>query len=105
MSPDLLTWLAVAVGAVGCYALKIGGMAIGESALEKAWVRQSADLVPVALLAALVGVQTFATAQELVLDARAAGVAVAGIALLLRAPFIVVVVSAAVTAAVIRLVT
>jgi hypothetical protein len=57
----------------------------------------------VALLAALAAVQTFATGTSLVIDARAAGVAVAVVALLLRAPFIVVVVAAAATAALLRL--
>jgi len=47
-------------------------------------------------------VQTFADGQALVIDARLAGVAAAVIALLLRAPFLVVVLVAAVTAAVLR---
>ena len=54
-------------------------------------VSRVADLVPVALLAALIGVQVFATGQSLVIDARVVGLGVAFVALLLRAPFIVVV--------------
>lgn len=54
-------------------------------------VRRLAALVPVALLAALTAQQTFAQGTTLTLDARAAGLAAAGIALLLRAPFLVVV--------------
>jgi hypothetical protein len=53
----------------------------------------------VALLSALVIAQTFGVGQTLVLDARTAGVAVAIVVLLLRAPFPVVVVAAAVTSA------
>ena len=60
----------------------------GSSAASDARV---SDLLPVALLAALAAVQTFATGDTLVLDARVAGVAVAAVALLLRAPFLVVV--------------
>jgi hypothetical protein len=60
-------------------------------------------LLPVALLAALVVVQAFATGRHLELDARAAGLAVAAVAVLLRAPFLLVVVAAAVTAALVRL--
>jgi hypothetical protein len=60
-------------------------------------------LIPVALLAALIATQTFSTGQHLVLDVRAAGLAVAIIAVLLRAPFLVVVASAAATAALLRL--
>jgi len=58
--------------------------------------------MPVALLAALVAVQTFATGQSLVVDARVPGLAVAIVALLLRAPFLVVVAVAAVSAALLR---
>jgi hypothetical protein len=57
----------------------------------------------VALLSALVGVQTFSAGQSLQLDARLAGVAVGMVALLARAPFLVVVGLAAATAAMLRL--
>ena len=49
-------------------------------------LRTVAGLLPVALLAALVAVQTFAVGQTLVIDARLAGLIAAVIALLLRAP-------------------
>lgn len=58
----------------------------------------------VALLAALVATQTFSTGHHLVLDVRAAALAVAVVAVLLRAPFLVVVVAGAATAALLRLV-
>ena len=58
--------------------------------------------VPAALLAALVMVQTFSTGDRLTVDARVAGLAVAAVALVLRAPFLVVVVLAAATAAALR---
>jgi hypothetical protein len=60
-------------------------------------------LIPVALLAALVAIQTFSTGRLLVLDVRAASLVVAIIAVLLRAPFLVVVVAGAATAALLRL--
>jgi hypothetical protein len=44
-------------------------------------------------------VQTFTTDKSLVVDQRLAGLAVAVIALILRAPFAVVVISAAATSA------
>jgi hypothetical protein len=56
-------------------------------------------LIPIALLSALVGVQTFAQKSQLVIDQRLAGVAVALIALILKAPYFIVVISAAVTSA------
>jgi hypothetical protein len=61
-----------------------------------------AGLLPVALLTALAAVQTFAVGSRLVVDARLAGVAAGVIALLFRAPFLVVVFVAAATAAAVR---
>ena len=56
-------------------------------------------LVPIVLLSALVGVQTFANKKELVFDQRFAGVLVSLVALKFKAPFPVVVISAAITSA------
>ena len=53
-------------------------------------------------LAALVGVQTFSTGSAVTVDARVAGLAAAIVALALRAPFLVVILVAAATAAVLR---
>jgi hypothetical protein len=95
-------WFAVVAGSVGCYLEKLAGFLLPHSVLENASVRRVSGLMPVALLAALVAVQTFAVGQALVIDARLAGVAAAVVALLLRAPFLVVVIVAAVTAAALR---
>lgn len=97
-------WVAVLVASLGCYALKLAGLSVPERVLARPVVQRVADLVPVVLLAALVAVQTLATGDRLVLDARVAGLAVGLAALLLRAPFLVVVAAAAVTAALVRLV-
>jgi hypothetical protein len=70
--------------------------------LEAPLVQRIAALLPVALLAALAAVQALATGTHLVLDARLAGVAAAIIALVLRAPFLVVVGVAAAVAAGVR---
>jgi ABC-type sugar transport system permease subunit len=56
-------------------------------------------LIPVALLSALVGVQTVTEKGSWVIDQRLAGVAVALVALMLKAPYFVVVISAALTSA------
>ena len=93
------TWIAIGVTALGCYAVKLAGLMVPVGALERPLVRRLAALLPVALLAALTAQQTFADGRTLVLDARAAGVAAAAVALVLRAPFLVVVAAAvAVTA-------
>jgi hypothetical protein len=100
-----MTWVAIVVASVGCYVLKLAGLSVPAAVLERPAVERIADLLPVALLAALVGVQVFASGATLVVDARLVGLGVAVLALLLRAPFIVVVVAAAGAAAVVRLLT
>lgn len=98
-----MMWAAIAVTAVGAYLLKLAGLSIPATVLEHPLVHRIADLLPVALLAALVAVQVFGEQQSLVLDARAAGLGAAVVALLLRAPFIVVVLVAALTAGIVRM--
>ncbi len=97
-------WAAIAAVAVGGYALKASGYFIPQRVLERPRVTRIALLTPVALLAALTAVQVFGDGERLVLDARAAGLAYAVVALLLRAPFLVVVVGAAAVAALVRLI-
>jgi len=96
-------WIAIGVTAVGCYLLKLTGLTVPASWLDRPRIRRVAELLPVALLAALVAVQAFGSGRSLVLDARAAGLAVGVVAMLLRAPFLVVVISAAGAAALLRL--
>jgi len=96
------TWATVLLASAGSYLLKALGWSVPSRVLERDQVRRSVLLIPVALLAALVVVQTFAVGRHLELDARAAGLAVAAVAIVLRAPFLLVVVLAALTAALIR---
>lgn len=98
-----MIWASVLVASLGCYALKLAGLSVPPRVLERPVVERIADLIPVALLAALVAVQVFGRAAVLVLDARAVGLAVAVVLLLLRAPFLVVVFGAALAAALLRL--
>lgn len=100
-----MMWAAILVTCAGAYLLKLLGLSVPQSVLEHPVAHRVTDLLPVALLAALVAVQVLADGPELVLDARVAGLLAALVALLLRAPFIVVVVVAAATAALLRLVT
>ena len=99
-----MTWLAIIGAGLGCYLLKLAGVSLPARVLEHPRVERVADLIPVALLAALVAVQVFASGTHLSLDARAAGLAAAVAALRLRAPFLVVVFVAAATAALLRVV-
>ncbi|GAA3874789.1 hypothetical protein GCM10023084_29780 [Streptomyces lacrimifluminis] len=94
-------WIAIGVTALGCYVVKLVGLLVPAGVLERPLVRRLAALLPVALLAALTAQQAFADGRVLVLDAKAAGLAAAAVALVLRAPFLVVVAAAvAVTAGV-----
>ncbi len=98
-------WTAVLVGGVGCYLLKLAGLSVPEKVLDHPVAARVADYIPVALLAALVAVQVLADGPTLVVDARLAGLGVAVVLLVLRAPFLVVVFGAALAAALLRLVT
>jgi uncharacterized membrane protein len=98
-----MLWAAVAAAALGCYALKLAGLSVPRSVLQDRRVESIAALMPVALLATLIATQTFFTGHRLTFDARAAGLGTAAVAQVLRAPFLVVVAVAAVTAALIRL--
>lgn len=96
-------WTAVLVAAIACVALKAVGYLIPPKALEAPRPARVADLLTVALLAALVAVQALGVGQEVVIDARVPALVVAAGLLLARAPFLVVVVAAAGTAALLRL--
>lgn len=95
-------WTAVLLASVICLALKAVGYLIPARVLEAPRPARIADLLTVALLAALVAVQTLGVGQQIVVDARVPALLVAAGLLLLRAPFLVVVVAAAGVAAALR---
>ncbi|MDT9685772.1 AzlD domain-containing protein [Streptomyces sp. TRM76323] len=95
-------WVAIGLTTAGCYLLKLGGLLVPADTLERPLVRRLAALLPVALLAALTAQQTFSADGALVVDARGAGLAAAALALVLRAPFLVVVAVAVVVTAGVR---
>jgi branched-subunit amino acid transport protein len=97
-------WVAILLGSAGCYALKLAGLSVPRGLLADARVRRVADLLPVALLATLVALQVFTTGTRLTIDARVAGLAAALLAVLARAPFLVVVAAAVAVTALVRLV-
>ena len=98
-----MIWAGVLIASASCYALKLAGLSLPQSWLQNQRVQRTVPMIPIALLAALVGTQTFSTGQHLVLDVRAAALVVAIVAVVLRAPFLVVVAAAALTAALLRL--
>jgi branched-subunit amino acid transport protein len=98
-----MLWAGLLAASAACYALKVAGLSLPREWLRDERIQRTVPLIPVALLAALIATLTFSTGHRLVLDVRAAALAVAAIAVVLRAPFLVVVASAAATAALLRL--
>jgi branched-subunit amino acid transport protein len=92
-------WLAVIGTSLIAFILKYLGQSVPKRWLSHPRILKINSLVPIALLSALVAVQSFTKDSRLIADQRMAGVGVAIIALILRAPFPVVVLSAAVTSA------
>jgi hypothetical protein len=96
-------WLIVIVASLACLALKLAGYLIPPSLIEKPTPSRVANLLTVTLLAALVAVQTFGSGAGLSFDARVPALLVAVVLFALRVPFVVVVIAAAATAALIRM--
>ena len=97
----MLTWGVVVVLAVGVYGQRVLGMALIEPKSIGDRSRRVLAMVPLSILCAVTALQTFSSQNELVIDARVAGIAAAALLAWKRAPmFLVVVVAAAVTAGV-----
>lgn len=96
-------WTAVLAASLLCFALKAVGDLIPPRWFEAPAPSRVVDLLTVALLAALVAVQTLGVGQQIVVDARVPALLVAAGLLIVRAPFLVVVIAAAAVAALLRL--
>jgi hypothetical protein len=95
-------WVTIIAVALASAAIKAAGpVLVGGRELPPRAISVIALLAP-ALLAALVVTETFGEDGHLVLDERAIGVAVAGVALALRAPVLLAVALAALTTALVR---
>ena len=68
-------WIAVLATAACCYALKLAWLTVPERLLGSAWLRRFAELVPVALLAALVAVRPASRVRAALDPARLAALA------------------------------
>lgn len=95
-------WSAILRAAVICLGLKAAGYLVPPKVLEAPRPARISDLLTVALLAALVAVQTLGAGQAVVVDARLPAVLVAAGLLWMRQPFLVVVLAAAGVAALLR---
>jgi branched-subunit amino acid transport protein len=98
-------WIAVLVVGAATVALKSAGPVFAGGRQLPAGASRVVDLLAPALLAALVATQAFASDESLVMDERGAGLVAAAVAILLRAPLLVVIGVVAATAAGLRAIT
>jgi branched-subunit amino acid transport protein len=96
-------WLAVIIGSIAVFSWKYLGYLLPHSILDSRIASRISGYITVALLSALVGIQTFIANKQIQIDGRLVAVLVAAVLLRFKAPFIVVVIVAAVVAAVFRL--
>lgn len=94
-------WICVIGSSISCFAFKYLGHSVPAAWLDNPRLQRINTLIPILILSALVAVQAFTDKSKLVIDHRAAGVAVALTALIAKAPFPVVVVSAGAVSALI----
>ena len=98
-----MSWAVVWLCAVGLFAQKAAGAFVPRGWVSGPRVRSVLALLPPAMLGALVLTQVAGSGDGLVLDLRLLGLAVAAVALALRAPFLLTLVLAVVATALARL--
>jgi branched-subunit amino acid transport protein len=96
-------WSAILLSSALVYSWKFFGYLVPERFVSNPKIKELAALLTVALLAALVGIQTFTSSEGITLDARVPALIVAGVFFYFRLPFVVVVIVAAAIAALLRL--
>lgn len=96
-------WMWLLLACLLAYAWKLMGYLVPASLLRNPRMSRVAGTMTIGLLASLTIVNTVASGQALVLDPRLGALAAAGVALLFRAPFLVVVLAGAGAAALLRL--
>ncbi|MGM9472840.1 AzlD domain-containing protein [Pseudarthrobacter sp. YS3] len=99
---NLWIWLLLACGLA--YAWKLVGYFVPAKLLKNPRMSRVAGTMTIGLLASLTIVNTVATGQTLAADARLGALAAAAVALAFRAPFLLVVLVGAGTAALLRLI-
>jgi hypothetical protein len=96
-------WGWVLLASAIAFGTKLVGYLVPATILDDPRMLRTANAVTIGLLSALVVMNTAATGQGLLLDARLGAVVAAAVALVLRAPFLVVVITGAAAAAGLRL--
>jgi uncharacterized membrane protein len=95
-------WWWVLAGCAAAYGIKLLGYLVPEKILENDRVTRAAGTLTIGLLASLTVVNTVASGTSVEFDARLAALVAAAVALLLRAPFLMVVIAGAGAAALVR---
>ncbi len=98
----MTVWFGILAGALAVYSWKFIGHLVPKRILDHPRVAASANYLTIALMAALVGVQTFTTKHLVVIDARFAAMLLAILLTALRVPFLATVAASAALAALIR---
>lgn len=96
-------WGWIMLASAIAFATKFSGYLVPDEALDHPRVTRATSVLTIALLSSLVVLNTFGTGNSLILDARLGALAVASVALWLRAPFLLVVILGAAAAAALRL--
>ena len=97
-----MIWTTVIVASIVCYGIKLAGYSVPQRWLDQPVAQRVTVLLPVALLSALVGLWTFTSGTTVEIDARVVGLATAVVLLMVRAPFLVVILGAAFVTAGVR---
>lgn len=98
----MTVWQIILVASIAVLAIKLLGYLVPERVLQTPTAARTANLVTVALLSALIVVQTIGSGQGILIDARLPAIVVAAGLFAVRTPFIVVIIAAAGVAAGLR---
>ena len=97
-----MSWALVIALAVGAYGFKVTGLVVLGGRTLPTVLERCLALIPAAVITALVVKDTLTLGQDVVIDARAAGIVAAVVAAWRKAPLIVVIVLGAVVTALVR---
>lgn len=96
-------WAWIVMGCLAAWAIKFAGYLVPVRWLESPRMNRVAGCLTIGLLASLTAMNTVSAGQGLAFDARIGALLAAAVALMLRLPFLLVVIIGAAAAAVIRL--
>ena len=95
-------WQIIVLASILVLGIKLLGYLVPPRVLEAPTAARTAELATVALLSAIIVVQTIGAGQGVAVDARLPALGVAAVLFALRVPFVIVIIGAAATAAALR---